>query len=168
MINRSQVRIKETSSNVWTSFKNFIHFSRIVPPKSHSTYILFSFFPKWNDKYCLTRNHRHIVKQLKEAKMYSVMANVARDKRTEQLAACVRFVTHRATQAGWAWCKVHSRCHWESVADKDSGWPTKLKKIRNFWWQIKPLKHPPSPPALPMGLHCIRKMVDQTIYTCNH
>lgn len=35
----------------------------------------------------------NIVKEMKEAKMYSVMADEARDGHTEQLAVCVRFVS---------------------------------------------------------------------------
>ena len=36
-----------------------------------------------------------IIKQMKIAKMYSVMADEARDRCTEQLAVCVRFVTQK-------------------------------------------------------------------------
>lgn len=35
----------------------------------------------------------NIVKEMKEAQMYSVMADEARDGHTEQLAVCVRFVS---------------------------------------------------------------------------
>ena len=72
--------------------KEFDPFLQNYTVKSNTTYISPS---SQNEMICSVSQEikGHIVKELKQAKMYSVMADEARDRRTEQLAVCVRFVT---------------------------------------------------------------------------
>ncbi|XP_039858102.1 zinc finger MYM-type protein 1-like [Simochromis diagramma] len=72
--------------------KTFDPFLKNYSPVSHATYL--SHFSQ--NETITSISHEitgNIVKEMKEAKMYSVMADEARDGHTEQLAVCVRFVS---------------------------------------------------------------------------
>ncbi|XP_077100036.1 zinc finger MYM-type protein 1-like [Siphateles boraxobius] len=74
--------------------KQFDPFLQEYTPPSHTTYL--SHFSQNEMITSISQEiTESIIKQMKIAKMYSVMADEARDGCTEQLAVCVRFVTQK-------------------------------------------------------------------------
>lgn len=73
--------------------KQFDPFLQEYTPSSHTTYL--SHFSQNEITSISQEITERIIKQMKIAKMYSVMADEARDRCTEQLAVCVRFVTQK-------------------------------------------------------------------------
>uniref|UniRef100_A0A8D0AYQ8 Zinc finger MYM-type protein 1 n=1 Tax=Sander lucioperca TaxID=283035 RepID=A0A8D0AYQ8_SANLU len=74
--------------------KQFDPFLQEYTPPSHTTYL--SHFSQNEMITSISQEiTESIIKQMKIAKMYSVMADEARDRCTEQLAVCVRFVTQQ-------------------------------------------------------------------------
>ncbi len=76
--------------------KQFDPFLQKYTPPSHTTYL--SRFSQNEMINSISQEiTEDIIKHMKISKMYSVMADEARDRRTEQLAVCVRFVTQEGT-----------------------------------------------------------------------
>ncbi len=76
--------------------KQFDPFLQKYTPPSHITYL--SHFSQNEMINSISQEiTEDIIKHMKISKMYSVMTDEARDRRTEQLAVCVRFVTQEGT-----------------------------------------------------------------------
>ncbi len=76
--------------------KQFDPFLQKYTPPFHTTYL--SHFSQNEMINSISQEiTEDIIKHMKISKMYSVMADEARDRRTEQLAVCVRFVTQEGT-----------------------------------------------------------------------
>lgn len=80
-----------------TLLKQFDPFLQTYTPPSNTTYL--SHFSQNEMITSISQEiTENIIKQVKNSKMYSVMADEARDRHTEKLAVCVRFVTEEGVR----------------------------------------------------------------------